>query len=112
MTMRESLERNKKSGLIDFIEVPVRVGHSHHEFIGFALESKKFFIIFYDNKYREDTLKPNLAKQEEELAELKKGLTDIGIYNTTDEYNRKKEEVDFYKKYLPQNSHILTDLTY
>lgn len=100
MSLREHLERRKKAGIIDFIEVPVNVGRYHHEFIGFDLDIKKFFIIFYDNKYREDTLKPDLAKHEEELVELAKGLTDRGIYNTTSEYNRKKEEVDFYKKYL------------
>ena len=99
--MREQLQKRKDAGLNDFIEVPVRVGRSHHEYIGFALDSKNFFIIFYDNKYREDTLKPDIKKYEAELKELESGLKDIGLYNTKNEYEQKKKEVDFIKKYLP-----------
>lgn len=99
MIMKEHLQKRKKAGIIDFLEVPINWGRSNKEFIGVDLKSNIFFRIFFDNKYREDKFLPKIEGLEKELLELEKGINDRGIYNTSNEYNIKKEEVDFIKKY-------------
>ena len=42
--------KKKKWGHSDFMQI------GHKEFIGYDIKNKRFFTIFYDNKYREDVL--------------------------------------------------------
>jgi len=98
--MKEHLNKRKKAGIIDFIEVPLNWGDKHKEFIGIDLKTTQWFRIFFDNKYREDKYLPDIETEEKKLAELAEGLKDIGVYNTRTEYNEQKEILDFIKKYL------------
>lgn len=100
MSLKQHLEKRKRAGIIDFMEVPLDWGRSYKEYIVWNFETKKFSRLFYDNKYRQDDFKPIMERHNEQLAELEKGLNDIGLYNTRDMYNVKKKEVDFYLKYL------------
>jgi hypothetical protein len=106
--MKRFLDKNKKSGLIDYIEVPLCVGRAHGEFIGYDLKRNYFFIIFFDNKYREDKLRPEncLQRLNQQLAEYKENVDDIGIYNTIDKYNETKKQIDFIEKYLKHPTYI------
>jgi len=99
MSLRQQLQKRKNAGVIDFMEVPLDWGNGHKEFIGFDLDQKSFFRLFFSGKYRQDTFTPNIKNQEKLLSEIEKGLTDIGIYNTREEFNQKQKEVDFIKKY-------------
>ena len=65
MTLRQSLEKQKKAGDIEFKEIPLNYGLRNKEFIIYDKEDKKFSRIFYDNKYRQDTI-----IKTEELTEL------------------------------------------
>lgn len=60
------------------------------EFYVRNLQTGKLSIIFYDNKYRQDTLNKEkaLTKIEEQLSLLQPGETDRGIYNTAEELRR------------------------
>lgn len=99
--MHEHLNKRKKRGLIDFIEVPLNWGAKHKEFIGYGLESKNFFRIFYDNKYREDSFgKPKDTEAiEAKIAELKKNSFGAGIFSNHNEIQQLQKEIEFYKKY-------------
>lgn len=98
--MEEHLKKRQRAGLIDFIEVPLEWGTRNKEFVGFNLQDKTFFRIFYDNKYRQDNFKPDVEKQKQRVAELSEGLNDLGLYNTKEEYRRQKEILDFYQSKL------------
>lgn len=102
--MKAWLNKKKNWGHIDFIEVPLNWGRRNKEFIGFDLRNNFFFRIFFDNKYREDDYKKEqvdkqIFELEKELIEYEKGLSDIGVYNTRNEYQKIKQQLDFYKKY-------------
>ena len=100
MSLKQSLQKQKNAGDIDFIEVPIDWGCAHKEFILFDHKLKTFSRIFYDNKYRQNTFKPDMQQITNELQELSTGLDDIGLYNTRDEYNKKQKEFNFYYHYL------------
>ncbi len=93
--MSQWLTRKKRAGGIDFIKT------DYKEFLGFDFETEKFFIIFYDNKYREDSIniKAYLESLNKKLTEYEKDLNTGGVFNTTAEYNKVKLEIDFIKKY-------------
>lgn len=102
--MKEHLEKRKRNGIIDFIQVPINYGWSHSEFLGFDIKRRYFFVIFYDNKYREndfdsDSIERYKSKQADKLSEYEKGLNDIGIYNMRNEYEECKKQLDFIEKY-------------
>lgn len=102
--MKKWLIKKKNWGHIDFIEVPLKYSRRNKEFIGFDLRNNFFFRMFFDNKYREnDYTKEQVNREikilEEELKEYEQGLNDIGLYNTRNEYQKIKQQLDFYKKY-------------
>ena len=97
--MEKWLKKYKKQGKIDFIEVPLDLGRTYHEYLLYSFETKRFSRIFYDNKYREDYFNPNIKHLQEELQEFEKGLNDIGIYNLRQEYEQKLKEINFVEKY-------------
>jgi len=100
--MEEHLLKRKKSGLIDFIKVSLLWGRNHKEFVGFDLNCKYFFRIFYSNKYRQDNFNP--VKRIEELKLEMENYSNsgfgIGIFNTESLFKECKRELDFYNKYI------------
>ena len=98
--MREALEKRKRNNIIDFIEVPIKWGRCNKEFLGFDLEHKYFFRIFFDNKYRQDNFIPNIDNLKKELSTLEEDKKDIGIYSTKEECAIKEKEINFIEKYI------------
>jgi hypothetical protein len=103
--MKNWLNKKKRWGHNDFMEVPLYIGNRNKEFIGFDFKGKYFFRIFFDYKYRENDLSDEGVKSEmerlnRELEEAKKGIDNIGIYSTRDDYKKISEQLDFYNKYL------------
>jgi hypothetical protein len=100
-SMKEHLEKRKRSGIIDFIEVPLSYGRKNKEFIGFDLQNKYFFRIFFDNKYREDTVDSDalLTRLKIEQKEHEKGKDNRGIYNTKVEFDMVSEQINFIENY-------------
>ena len=103
--MNEHLLKRKKAGIINFIKVPLNWGRCHNEFVGYDLEQKYFFRIFYDNKYREDKFIPvnRINELKEQMDEYSKGGFGSGIFSTKELYEQCKQELDFYNKYLANN---------
>lgn len=99
MSLKQHLEKRKKQGIIDFIEVPLDYGRSHKEFVGYDLKYNSFFRLFYDNKYREDKVTPNIEKIVYQIEKLKKESFGSGIYNNEQEIKEKQKILDFIKKY-------------
>lgn len=82
--MEKELQRQKKTGKIDFIKAKAK------EFILYDFESKKFSIIFYDNKYRQDSYKLNTEKYIYEIERQEKLGYDMEYY---------KKLLAFWNKY-------------
>lgn len=82
--MKNSLEKQAKRGDIEYIQAGERIFYVRN------LQNGKLSIIFYDNKYRQDTLDKNkaIAKLEKQIDIFKSGEGDIGIYNTDVELRR------------------------
>lgn len=94
--MRQLLEKYKREQKIDFIQL------DRQEFLLFDFANgNKFKIIFFDNKYREDTIDIKKKKEwlEKTVEKYKKGLDDYGIFNTLGEYKKFKNQLDFVNKY-------------
>jgi hypothetical protein len=100
--MEQHLKNRKKMLIIDFIRVPILWGRSFKEFVGFDLEHKYFFRIFFDNKYRQDNFKPEKRIEELRLRmeEYSDGGFGSGIFSTKELFDECKKELDFYNKYL------------
>ena len=94
-SMSQWLTKKKKWGHSDFMQI------GHKEFIGYDIKNKRFFTIFYDNKYREDVLYQDvmLKRLKEELKESEEDINERGLYNTREEYNKIKEQITFINKY-------------
>ena len=100
--MKEYLERQKRNGTLDFIEIDLDWGRNNKEFLIFSLENNKFSRIFYDNKYREEYHEPKklLSYIEDIQKKYEDGLDDRGIYNTRESYNKLQKQLDFVRKYI------------
>jgi hypothetical protein len=108
--MKKHLYKLKKAGKIDFIQIELNYGRRYNEFLGYDLEQKYFFVVFYDNKYREngfteEQINNMIYRLECDIDLLKDDLNTTGIFNTKDEYNKEKEKLDFINKYLKEAKH-------
>ena len=88
MSLNVSLTKQKNQGVIDFIEMRADITRKHKQFLVRDIKTNKYSIIFYDNKYRQDTLNRDtyLLEVESNLSDAKDGLDDIGVYNTKEDY--------------------------
>lgn len=82
--MEASLKKQSMRGDIEYIKAGERLFYVR------ALDTGKLSIIFYDNKYRQDTLVKEkvISKLDAELEQMQKGVNDVGIYNTTEQVRR------------------------
>lgn len=82
--MEASLKKQSMRGDIEYIKAGERLFYVRN------LDTGKLSIIFYDNKYRQDTLVPEkaLAKLNAEIEQMQNGVDDVGIYNTAEEVRR------------------------
>lgn len=92
MSMRESLDRQKKKGLIDFMSMTPDITGKHKQFIVKDLSVKnygKFSFVFFDNKYRQDNISREtfLVQVESDLKAARAGINDVGVYNTQATYD-------------------------
>lgn len=87
--MEKELQKQKKTEKIDFIKAKTK------EFILYDFESKKFSIIFYDNKYREDTYKLNTEKYIYEI-ELKGDIYKLLDSRIIKIENKNEKEINSY----------------
>ena len=102
--MQVNLNRRKKAGLIDFIQVPLYRGYKYSEFLGYDLKGQYFFTLFNNGKYREDDY--GTERVETELKRLNKTLEQYesckdlnSIFSTEKEYQEVKKQIDFINKY-------------
>lgn len=100
--MKRHLLKRKNANLIDFIEVPVKIGRCHKEFWGFDLKLNRFFMIFFDNKYRQDSFNPSndfLMELKKERGESVKDSFGRGIFNLDEEIETYDRQITFLEKY-------------
>lgn len=108
--MKRHLQKLKKASKIDFIQIELNYGRRYNEFFGYDFEQKYFFVVFYDNKYREngfteDNINKIIARLEHNINELKDDLDTKGLFNTKDLYDKEKKQLDFINKYLKEAKH-------
>lgn len=98
--MERSLEKQKNEGAIYFIKVPSTLTNKNKQFIVRDVKTRKLSVIFYDNKYRQDTLDEETFRKKlnEQLSSLKCGLNDIGVYNTKDSYDEVYKQLEFLEQ--------------
>jgi len=97
MSIKQSLVKQQNDGIIFFIEVQATRTRKHKQFLVRDRETQNLTEIFFDNKYRQDTVNTDnfFITVKQKAAELKKGVEDIGIYSTKQEYKEMQKIVDF-----------------
>jgi hypothetical protein len=94
--MEASLRKQQRAGDIEWVRIGVK------EFYVRDLKSGKLSVIFYDNKYRQDTLssvETKIASIDEKIKHLEENSFGTGLLNTEQEVGSLQEIRSFLKNH-------------